>query len=129
MPVTSKRQAQLKKTQAASQNAKRAQKNIRERAEHEANIRERAAAEHAGHADRADPDCYECLFPRAVHFSLRDVEWEWYEPARSGPYAAYVGICESPAGSITAYGAQLHLEHPDWQIATAIGKRVNVGDR
>jgi hypothetical protein len=77
MPFTSKRQAQLKETQAARQNGKRAQQNIRERAaEHEANIRERAAeheAEHARHEPEAPhPDCYECLFPRAVHFSLRD---------------------------------------------------------
>ena len=99
MPPRSKRQAQ---SQAASQNAKHAHEN---------------ATKHAGHADRADPDCYECLFPRSLHFSLRDVG----DPERfGGEYAAYVGICESTAGSITAYGAQLHLEHPDWQIATVI---------
>ena len=99
MPQPSKRQAQ---SQAASQNAKHAHEN---------------ATKHAGHADRADPDCYECLFPRSLHFSLRDVG----DPERfGGEYAAYVGICESTAGSITAYGAQLHLEHPDWQIATVI---------
>jgi len=104
MPKPSNRRAQ---SQAASQNAKHAHEN---------------AAKHAGHADRPHPDCYECLFPRAVHFSLRD----WYDDngpyaagGFGGPYAMGVEIYEM-AGGITAYGAQLHLKHPSLRIATVI---------